>query len=337
MLWFEGHQSPEGGWDVDGHPANCSEGGPKCEPGDPRHGWGDRAVTAAVLWSHIPAGMTPSVRRGAAEPLPLAVRHLLDDQAADGGWGDHYADALATASLARILAASEESELRVAVEAGVARLLARQNRRSDGRRVGWNDGAREMGIDDTAATAWAVMALCASREAGVDVGEGLEGARYWLVSTWETANPDRLDHGDSFRAAFPARVHAGDEPACRGDGGSAYAAACAEWLGTDGRLQDSLLADVHARTATDSTTFFIDLERHFFAARALASQRDERSTGWRERIADFLSLNQRLEPACFTGSWDSDGAGARTVEPTGRVLATAFATTILATCRDQMD
>ena len=48
LRWFKKHQSPNGMWDMDGYPANCSEA-PKCEPGTEHTGSdGDNAGTNVV-------------------------------------------------------------------------------------------------------------------------------------------------------------------------------------------------------------------------------------------------------------------------------------------------
>ena len=51
LRWFKRHQSPNGMWDVDGYPVNCTLAGAKCEPGKKYTGAdGDAAMTGyAVL------------------------------------------------------------------------------------------------------------------------------------------------------------------------------------------------------------------------------------------------------------------------------------------------
>jgi hypothetical protein len=65
LKWFKKHQSPNGQWDVDGYPANCTEA-PKCEPGN---GW---PGAAARRRGRLPR--VPLLQLAPGEDLPRGCR-----------------------------------------------------------------------------------------------------------------------------------------------------------------------------------------------------------------------------------------------------------------------
>ena len=57
LRWFARHQSPNGQWDVDGYPINCTVDGAKCEPGTGHTNQeGDMAVTGYAVLCFLGAG-----------------------------------------------------------------------------------------------------------------------------------------------------------------------------------------------------------------------------------------------------------------------------------------
>ena len=64
LRWFKRHQSPNGMWDVDGYPVNCTLAGAKCEPGTDHTGAdGDAAMTGYAVFGLSSVVVTITVRQ----------------------------------------------------------------------------------------------------------------------------------------------------------------------------------------------------------------------------------------------------------------------------------
>ncbi len=330
LRWFKRHQSPDGRWDVDGYQLNCADGG-RCEPGTGHVGMsGDIACTAYALMCFNSAGYTHRVGGGQyRRTIAQAIDWLVANQGADGLWGErNYEHAIATLAIAEAYAMSNDQRLRAPAQRGVDVILARQTR-ADGYGLGWDYVQPNAARNDASVSGWNVMALKSATAVGLNVGDGLVGAKRWLIGSWQAANPDHaaLDpyHGTS---SFPYTWNATSGAVDLGAPGSdakdmaPVGALCAVFLGST--LGDPMLESLcnhiekhQSPTAWPTNTYYL-----YYNTLAMFQAGDERFGRWNQKFAPLLIANQRGD-GCFDGSWDFAGTKFPGHE-TGRLLSTAY-------------
>src|ERR1043165_3666172 len=84
LKWFKKHQSPNGQWDVDGYPANCTEA-PKCEPGTAHtDDAGDIACTGYAVLCFLGAGYDHRMPSKYKATVKKGIDWLVSVQKPDG-------------------------------------------------------------------------------------------------------------------------------------------------------------------------------------------------------------------------------------------------------------
>ncbi|MBA3710312.1 MAG: terpene cyclase/mutase family protein [Planctomycetes bacterium] len=332
LRWFKKHQSPNGMWDVDGYQLNCGDAGGRCEPGTEHVGAdGDVACTAYAVMCFLGAGYdhhTGTYRNVVKHGLDF----LLSVQKADGSFGDrNYEHAIATMAIADACAMSEDRALREPAQRGVAVILARQNRDAkDGAYgLGWDYAAPNRTRNDSSVTGWNVMALKSALGAGLDVGNGLVGARNWLDQAWRAANPGWV-HVDPYqgRTVFPYTFDPIAGTTDR-DHLAAVGAVCSVFLGH--HLGDPMLESLinhimdtdYPKSVAWPTNTYLLYYNTMALFQATSGGNDARWKRWNEPVRNMLITSQRADRGCFEGSWDFAGTGFPGHD-VGRLLSTAY-------------
>ncbi|HYE07089.1 MAG TPA: prenyltransferase/squalene oxidase repeat-containing protein [Planctomycetota bacterium] len=330
LRWFKRHQSPDGRWDVDGYQLNCADGG-RCEPGTEHVGIsGDVACTAYALMCFNSAGYTHRVGGGQyRKVIAQAIEWLVANQGADGVWGGrNYEHAVATMAIAEAYAMSRDKRLREPAQRGVDVILARQAR-ADGYGLVWDYVQPNPERNDASVSGWNVMALKSAAAADLDVGDGMVGAKRWLVGAWQAANPhhaklDPYTGTSSFPYVWNATTGAVEigKPGADAHDLAPVGALCAVFLGATGGdpMLESLCNHIERHqtpTAWPTNTYYL-----YYNTLAMFQAGEKRFERWNARFAPLLIAHQRGD-GCFDGSWDFAG----TKFPghgTGRLLSTAY-------------
>lgn len=341
--WFKRHQSPDGSWSATGYWRNCTDAGPKCEPGTAQAGDTDVALTGYALLCFLGDGYDADTPSRYRPVVRRALDWLLSRQGADGLLGSrNYEHAVAAMALAQAYAMAPQPALRSPTQRAIDALLARQCRDRDGAAVGW-DYAAASGRNDASVTGWCVMALKSAHVAGLRVGDGLDGCQRWLTGSWRTANSgqpwcaawERLGPTDQSRFPYvwtPATRTveiAPWDPAARRPQGEAHDLAavglmCAVFLGRpsgDPMLETlaNYVAGQQQPAAWPCNTYYL-----YYGTLGLYQVGGERWRRWDAAVTPLLAGAQRRDEGCMDGSWDWQGTRFHGND-TGRVLSTAYA------------
>lgn len=216
LAYLAGIQNPDGSW---GQASDFDRGKYR----DVRIG-----KSALALLAFLGAGHTPDSDREHSRVARSSVQYLLGIQdGATGHFGDSssYGHGIATYALAECYALTRDAALRPAIERGIARILAKQDRRRDRRTLGgWGYYFRDDSVwdDDTwprvSVTSWQVMALESARIGGLEVPQqALDAAQAFLATAWDARrqafryshDPSRLNSGyPILPASTPAALFA---------------------------------------------------------------------------------------------------------------------------------
>jgi hypothetical protein len=209
LRWFQRHQSPDGSWSPATYTSRCT-GSTPCEPGAVHnHESGENAdngseqigITGLVTLCYLGAGYDHQTPNKYQATVKKSIAWLLSVQRPDGSFRNcfSYSQAIGTMALAEALAMSNDSNLRSATQRGVNYLLstrlpagpaAQEVARKMGKKIqalGWGDWHHN-GDNRTSATGWGLQALKSAHIAGVDVRDGMDGARVWLKMLWQGTN-----------------------------------------------------------------------------------------------------------------------------------------------------
>lgn len=227
LVWgfFKRHQSPDGSWNPVTYAANCTEKGPKCEPGQ---GGPDDvvAVTAQAALCFMGMGCDHKTPSKYKQVTAKALTWLLAQEKADGRIGGTVeAQALATVTLCEAYAMTNDATLKEPAQRAVNRLLALRLLGADRKPLAWGDP--KTGLFDTAMTNGALMAMKSAQSGGFDVGDVKERGNVWWDAAWKAANPGWEKLTVSDMSTFPARWSAKD--GAQGEDISAGACAAA-WI-----------------------------------------------------------------------------------------------------------
>ncbi len=207
MRWLIRHQNADGSWSASGIGARCRTN-PPCiarVPGVPAVG--DVGVTSLALAGFLGAGFSPASKQDIVD-IVMAERHkigkvigagvewLVEQQSADGTWPVSTCglenQSLATLVLSEALGLCGDPALQAPAQKAVDALQRAQQSDAATGRWGWKPCATPSPAAtaepaDLAATAWAVQALVAAREAGLVVDEAaLGGAMAFGDDAWKT-------------------------------------------------------------------------------------------------------------------------------------------------------
>jgi len=297
LRFLKKHQQPDGTWNPAQYQNNCTEE-PKCEAGQ---GGNDDtiALTGQALLSFLGAGYDQATPNRYKATVKKGIDALVSLQQADGSIGGTLeAQALATTALAEAYAMTSDPAIRKPAQSAVDRLLALRLAGADGKPLAWGQTA----VFDTAASVRAVMALKSAYAAGLNVGDGLEGAKRWLELAWKAANPgwEKLDLYKDV-TTFPAQW----SPTVGASGSENEAGAiAATFLGH--KVGDPLLetlANAVSRTTLEMRT--TDLRRTWLGTLAIFQVGGERWKQWNSTVRDALVMSQRKGDGCFDASWDA--------------------------------
>jgi len=341
--WLVRHQSKDGSWDADGFMALDPEGAPLCD------GAGSRtrnlAVTSLALLALMGAGHDLDDGRH-QENVVRGVRWLLQRQEPQSGWLDFndvdvseegifvhrpfhpiYEHLLGTLALCTALEGAESRPVRAAAVRAVEQIEHSRNPY-----YAWRYEALPNGENDTSVTGWAVLALEAAQDAGIEFSkETFHGALTWIDDVTDPAT-GRAGYTERFQLS---NRYEQNELWPRELGETLTAAAIVTRL----IAQDAVAVTVNQseivkRGATllmqkmpewQSPGRTVDVYYWCWGTRALARFAAVDAAAWskwRKALEKALVPNQRVEPASAAGSWDPigpwDWEG-------GRVFSTALA------------
>jgi hypothetical protein len=328
LRWFKRHQSPDGSWDAEKYPANCSET-PKCEPGRNHTGsTTEAALTGYAVLCFLGAGYDHKTPNKYKATVEKGLEWLVKLQNAEGELGNrNYEHAVATMALCEAYAMTNDPVLRQPSQRGIDVLLKRQA--SDGKdeyaRLAWNYTAPTLERNDASVTGWCVMALKSGLAAGLNVGNGMRGAKQWLQRAWEASNPDWKKLNDPYQdvSLFHYTWDAVANQAKGHDHMAPVGALCAVFLGHHAGdiMLESLCNYIMQKQVPKgypTNTYYM-----YYNTLAIFQAGGERWQVWNNTVRDLLVNAQRKGEGCFDGSWDYQSTQFHGHE-VGRVLSTAY-------------
>jgi len=324
LRWFMRHQSPDGSWDVDGYPVNCRDAGPKCEPGRAHtDAGGDAACSGYALLCFLGAGYDHATANRYRRTVKRGIDYLLAVQNADGSFpGRNYTQGVCTMALAEAYAMSNDPMLREPCKRAVDIILARQLRDEDGYPLAWNYKDPNPKRIDSSVSGWCVMALKAARVAGIEVDEGLRGAKRWLTRAWRDANPgwEELDYDG--QSGFPYTWNPQSGAVKHAPSRASIGALSAAFLHVDdGRILPTLanwIVDNQLPDGYPCNTYYL-----YYNTFAVFQAGQKYFDRWNKPVSTMLVAAQRSDDNCFNGSWDWEGTEFHGHD-TGRLLSTAY-------------
>lgn len=341
LRWFMRHQSPDGSWDVQTYMNNCTEAGPKCEPGHYERGETSRSgITGLVVLCYLGAGYDHKTPNKYKNTISKGIDWLLASQQADGAFmagAYNYEQAISTMTMGETYAMTNDPRCKDAALKGWGVLMSRRYQaKYDGQDVwGWGDYATpESGqAIKTSATAWAIQAMKSLLAGGLDIGDAPEGLKRYLKAAWEGTvkldgkDPRNLDpYNDVSSLCYRFQPE--------GEGAGQYskdanihnlpgvALVSAVFMSMkNNEVMERTLGNyiIKKQLPTQWPTNLYYLYYNTFGTFQLGG---EHWTSYNGAMRDLLVNNQRREPHCFDGSWD---LGSNFASEHGRVLSTALA------------
>jgi hypothetical protein len=327
--WLERHALAAGGWDADGFPGRCAEGGKRCDGvGKGHHGEDapcpfDGALSALAALAFLGDGVLPAKEGSPRERLLEATLRGLE-----GGGGDPWTAALATEALAEAEALERKGRWREAAARGAKALVAARG--PDG---GWGYIAGMRKGSDVPYTAFAVAALAAARDAGAEVPADLgAGVDRYLDSLEEKEGKlAYLVEGRAY-GYTPTAYNAHAAAAIRetlgvGLEGRRHRAHVALVAGSRPRWEIAFREiDVPGRGRQRVQIGGLSEMNWWYGTMAMFRRGGAEWSGWWGSARTALLGHQRKD-GCAKGSWDPEGQYERAVG--GRILATALGVLIL--------
>lgn len=168
LRWLKLHQEEDGRW------TGTSGGGAGRRDVD-------AAMTGLALLTYLARGETPSRSSSPefAETIESAMRWLVANQRADGGWARSYQHPIVTYALCEAYGMTRIPSVRAAAERGLDILIAGQNPQG-----GWRYAMQPTDPSDSSVMGWCVQALKAGQIAGLH-RPGLEAAMKRAVQGWQ--------------------------------------------------------------------------------------------------------------------------------------------------------
>jgi hypothetical protein len=350
LRWFKRHQSPNGQWDVDGYPANCTEPGAKCEPGTAHretNGDGDVACSGYAVLAFLGAGYDHVNENKFRSVVQNGLNYLVSVQNPDGSFGKanrNYENGVATMALAEAYAMTMDEKLRAPAQKAVDYLLSVQNGSGGAGGdsyggLGW-DYTKPTKRHDSSVTGWVVMALKSAKAGGLNVGNGMTGAKNWFEKTWNTTN-EKKKPSDPYkdRSVFPyvwnedkgAPQQGWDADKTPMGPRTAIGLCVGVFLGHGAGdiMMETMANDVLARAIDENqagyqiSKFPLNTYYLYYNTLGVFQVGGERWKKWNAVASKTLVDSQRKEAGCFDGSWDFEGSQFHGFE-TGRLLSTAY-------------
>jgi hypothetical protein len=348
LRWFKKHQSPNGSWDAAKYYVNCTDDGPKCEPGGNQAGNTSVAMTGYAVLCFLGAGFDHQTPNKYRQTVKKGVDFLLSSQDANGLFGErNYENAIATMALAEAYAMTGDPALKGPAQRGVDTILKNQNQaganandkdKGYGTGLGW-DYVAPTDRNDSSVTGWNVMALKSALAAQLNIGNGMEGAKHWLEKTWLATNggkqaTDKLDPytGES---RFPYTYYTSTEkveiaappapnaPDSEEKDLECVGSVCSVFLGH--HAGDKMLETLsnYVMNHEMPTAYPTNTYKMYYNTLAIFQVGGDKWKKWNDSVRDILVNAQHKNDGCFDGSWDWNG----TKFPgnaAGRVLSTAY-------------
>ncbi len=335
LRWFKRHQSPNGMWDSEKYPVNCTET-PKCEPGT-AHSASDAnvAMTGYAVLCFLGAGYDHKTPNKYKTTVEKGLEYLRSIQTGDGNLGPrNYEHAVATMAIAEAYAMTNDPDLKQPAQKGLNVLIARQAKDSKGdaayNGLGWDYVEGKAERNDSSVSGWAVMALKSGLAGGLNVGNAMEGAKKWLKRHWEATNPDWKKLSDPYAdtSTFAYTWDATSDKVEVGAPGQSHdlapvGALCAVFLGHHaGDIMLETLCN-HVMKYQFPAKYPCNTYFMYYNTLAVFQAGGQRWDKWNNTVRDMLVNAQRKGDGCFDGSWDFEGTMFHGHE-IGRVLSTAY-------------
>ena len=337
LRWFKRHQSPNGTWDVEKYPVNCQEN-PKCEPGNSGSAGGSDAnvaMTGYAVLCFLGAGYDHKTPNKYKTTVQKGLEFLRSAQKPDGLLGvRNYEHAVGTMALAEAYAMTNDPDLKEPAQKGLKVVLSRQAKDAKGDSayagLGWDYEAPKPERNDSSVSGWNVMALKSGLAGGLNVGNGMEGAKKWLERHWKATNKDWQKLNDPYTATstFAYTWDATNDNVEVGQPGQSHdlapvGALCAVFLGHHAGdiMLESLCNHImkyQFPAAYPCNTYFM-----YYNTLAIFQAGGDRWTKWNGTVRDMLVGAQRKGEGCFDGSWNFEGTQFHGHE-CGRILSTAY-------------
>ena len=321
LRWFKKHQSPDGSWAASTYFQNCTDIGPKCEPGKSwRNGVNeDVGLTGLALLCYLGAGYDHRMPSKYKTTVKKGIDWLLSVQEPDGtlkAKSFQYEHAIGTMALAEAYAMSNDQRLRDTTQKAVDVILARRGpitAHTKGKNTGWGDYIQSGVKSHTSASSWAIQALKSAKVGGFDTKDGLESSLIWLENCWRAScalrniDPKKLDpYKDITPLAYyyDAEKDVADNLAA--DGANAFALSSIGALLGVFLSADALLTETQANYVMKynlPTAWPIHQYYCYYGTLAIFQLGGERWEKWNHTLRDLLVKNQRTD-GCFDGSWD---------------------------------
>ncbi|MFW6130015.1 MAG: prenyltransferase/squalene oxidase repeat-containing protein [Atribacterota bacterium] len=313
LRWLQRHQSINGMWDSDDYFINCKLAGPKCEPGK-NVGGADEALTGYALLCYLGAGYDHQIENPYRDTIKKGIQWVLTTQQENGLIGRrNYEHAVCTMALAEAYAMTMDPSLAIPTQKAVDIILQRQTKGDAEDEAyggyGWNYINGNITRQDQSVSPWCVMALKSAKVSGVDVKNGLHGAKRWLEGAWKAANPNWKQLNDPYtdKSVFPYTWNIQTD-ATKKDHLSFSGSLCAVFLGYD--QNDILLSSL----VNDMTERWYDNEKYKNNYYALyygsLSSFQFGENNWKEKWGNFETgyvpwlLNTQFKTNnCNDGSW----------------------------------
>jgi hypothetical protein len=340
LRWFKRHQSPNGMWDAEKYPANCTAN-PKCEPGSLAAANGSDAniaMTGYALLCFMGRGYDHKTPSRFKATVQKGLEYLRSVQKPDGLLGvRNYEHAVATYALSDAFSMTQDESLRDPAQRAVNVLISRQakdaakNADKGYGGLGWDYELANPARNDSSVSGWCVMALKSALSADLKVGTSMDGAKKWLERAWKAANKDWMKLTDPYAAtsSFPYVWDATSDAVQIVPPGSAMhdmapvGALCAVFLGH--HAGDPMLESLcnHISRYQFPTKYPCNTYYLYYDTAAMFQAGGERWKRWNGTVRDMLVKAQRSGDDCFDGSWDPQGTVFHGNE-VGRVLSTAY-------------
>jgi hypothetical protein len=339
LRWFKRHQSPNGMWDVEKYPVNCTEA-PKCEPGSAGDSGGSDAnvaMTGYAVLCFLGAGYDHKTPNKYKTTVQKGLEYLRSVQKPDGLLGNrNYEHAVATMALAEAYAMTNDPDLKTPAQNGLKTVLARQSKDAKAADaqysgLGWDYVEPKPERNDSSVSGWNVMALKSGLAGGLNVGNGMEGAKKWLERAWKAANKDWAKLSDPYTAtsSFPYTWDATsdqvqiDAPGSENHDMAPVGALCAVFLGH--HAGDIMLESLcnHIMKYQFPAAYPCNTYYMYYNTLAVFQAGGDRWTKWNNTVRDMLVNAQRKGEGCFDGSWNWEGTKFHG-SAHGRILSTVY-------------
>ena len=333
LRWFVRHQSPNGMWSVTQHPIMCELPGRKSEPGTDRTGPdGDAAATGYAVLAFLGAGYDHRTPNRYRRTVQAGLDWIVQNQLASGGWGRdrNYENGVVAMAIAEAFAMTNDARLREPAQKAIDHLLSRQiDRGGNYGGLGW-DYTTSNSRNDSSVSGWVVMALKSADAGGLDVGQGMEGARNYLERAWQATNQNWRDLDPYGKSGFPYTWNSQSDAISRPDR-TAIGMCMAVFLGKgQGNIMLETMANEVMHRSFELREQYYQIDTYpvntyylYYNTLGIFQVGGERWGKWNESMSKLLVNSQIKSDDCLDGSWNWEGTrfhGHRV----GRIMSTAY-------------